>query len=106
MKTDARPIAKTELVRVRASGERVSIVAEIGQPYQTADGFWRTPVALHGLDGRLCDICGEDSLQSLSLAVEMVHRRLASIVEDGEQLLDSEGSEFPLQAYFAGTHDD
>ena len=73
MKTDARPIAKTELVRVRASGERVSIVAEIGQAYQTADGFWRTPVALQGLDGRLCDICGEDSLQSLSLAVEMVH---------------------------------
>ena len=43
-------------------------------------------------------------MQSLSLAVEMVHRRLASIIEDGEQLLDSEGSEFPLQAYFAGKH--
>lgn len=105
MRTDASPIAKTELVRVRTSGERVSIVAEIAQPYQTSDGFWRTPVALHGLDGRLCDICGEDSLQSLSLAVEMVHRRLASLVETGEQLLDLEGSEFPLDAYFATTHD-
>jgi hypothetical protein len=101
MKTDAPPIAKTELVRVRTSGDRVSIVAEIGQPYQTPDGFWYTPVALRGLDGRLCDICGADSLQSLSLAVEMVRRRLASLVEAGERLLDFEGSEFPLEAYFA-----
>ena len=105
MKTDAPPIAKTEVIHVRASGERVSIVAEIGQPYKTPDGFWRSPVALHGLDGRLCDIGGEDSLQSLCLAVEMVHRRLASLVEAGEQLLDSEGSEFPLEAYFGPTHD-
>jgi hypothetical protein len=104
MKTNAPPIAKTEVIRVKASGERVFIVAEIGQPYQSPDGFWCTPVALHGMDGRLCDICGEDSLQSLSLAVEMVHRRLASLVEAGEQLLDSEGSEFPLEAYFTA-HD-
>ena len=103
MKTEAAPIAKTELVRVRASGERVSIVAEIGQPCQSPDGFWRTPVALHGLDGRLSDICGEDSLQSLALAVEMVHRRLASIVEVGDQLLDTEGGEFPFEAYFTKT---
>ena len=106
MKTEAAPIAKTELVRVRASGERVSIIAEIGQPYQSPDGFWRTPVALHGLDGRLCDICGEDSLQSLALAIEMVHRRLASVVEDGDQLLISDGDEFPFEAYFTKTYED
>jgi len=104
MKTDDPPIAKTEVTHVRASGERVSIVAEIGHPYQTPDGFWRTPVALHGLDGRLCDICGGDSLQSLALAVEMVRRRLASLSDAGEKLLDSEGSEFPLEAYFS-THE-
>jgi len=101
MKTDAPAIAKTEMTLIRASGERVLIIAEIGLPFQTADGFWQTPVALHGLDGRLSDICGEDSMQSLSLAVKMVHRRLASVIESGGQLLDSEGSEFPLEAYFA-----
>ena len=99
MKTDDPLIAKTEVIHVRASGERVSIVAETGHPYQTPDGFWRTPVALHGLDGRLCDICGGDSLQSLALAVEMVRCRLASVIEAGEKLLDSEGNEFPLEAY-------
>jgi len=101
MKTEAPAIAKTELTLIRASGERVLIVAEIGQPFQAAESLWRTPVALHGLDGRLSDICGEDSMQSLSLAVEMVHRRLASIIQAGAQLLDSEGSKFPLKAYFA-----
>ena len=106
MKTDAPAIAKTELVRVHATGESIPIVVEIGTPYRAPDGPWRTPVALHGLDGRLCDICGEDSLQSLSLAVEMVHRRLASIVQDGDRLFDSEGSEFPFDAYFGSTIDD
>ena len=101
MKIDTLPIAKSELVHVRSSGERASIIVEIGQPYQTADGFWSTPVAMHGLDGRLCDICGEDSLQSLSLAVEMVNRRLASLIKAGGSLLDTEGSEIPLEAYFA-----
>ena len=106
IKTEATPIAKAELVRVRANGERVSIVAEIGQPYQAPQGDWRTPVSLHGLDGRLSDICGEDSLQSLALAVEMVHRRLASIVEDGDRLLDTDGGEFPFETYFAETNAD
>jgi hypothetical protein len=104
MKTDTPPIAKTEIVRVRANGDRASIVAEIGQPYQSPEGFWRTPVALHGLDGRLCDICGEDSMQSLSLAVEMVHHRLVSIIENGDQLFDTQGGKFPIEAYFPRTN--
>lgn len=99
MKTDGPPIAKTEVIHVRASGERVSIVVEIGLPYQMPDGFWRTPVALRGLDGQLCDISGDDSLQSLALAIEMVRRRLASVIEAGEKLLDSEGSDISLEAY-------
>jgi hypothetical protein len=99
MKTDDPPIAKTEVTHVRASGERVSIVVEIWHPYQTPDGCWRTPVALHGLDGRLSDISGDDSLQSLALAVEMVRRRLASLIDAGDQLLDSDGSDFSLDAY-------
>jgi hypothetical protein len=40
---------------------RLDEVATIGQPYQTPDGFWRTAGALHGLDGRLINIYGEDS---------------------------------------------
>jgi hypothetical protein len=100
MKTDTPAIAKTELFRISKSGERVSMCVEIGQPHKASDGVWRTPVALHGLDGRLSDICGEDSLQSLCLATEMVHSRLAAVVESGERLADGDGSDFPIQAYF------
>jgi predicted methyltransferase len=103
MKTDLPPIAKTELVRVRPGGERTVLTVEIGQPYKTPEGIWRTPLALHGLDGRLSDICGEDSLQSLCLALSMVHRRLTSVVEAGDRLVDAEGGVFPFEAYFSTT---
>jgi hypothetical protein len=100
MKTEAARIAEKELVMVRAGGEKVAIIVEIGQPYQSAEGEWRTPVALHGLHERLSDICGEDSLQSLSLAVEFIRRRLASVVERGDQLIDAEGDDFHFDVYF------
>jgi hypothetical protein len=104
VKTDAAPIALTKLMRITATGERIPLAVEIGQPMQ-GDGCWRTPAAIHGLDGRLPDICGEDSLQSLCLALELVRRRLKSIVEGGERLTDSEGQggeevDFNLDSYF------
>jgi hypothetical protein len=73
---------------------------EVAQPHRTADGVWRTPVALHGLDGRLPDICGVDSFQSLCLATAAIRRRLSSIAEHGERFLDNEGADFPIDAYF------
>jgi hypothetical protein len=98
--TDTPAIAKTELIRIRKSGERVPLCVEIGQPQKTSDGVWHTPIALHGLDGRLSDICGEDSLQSLCLATEMVHARLAAVIESGERLVDSDNGDFSIKAYF------
>jgi len=100
MKSDVPAIAKTELIRVQKSGERISMSVEIGQPHKTGDSVWRTPVALHGLDGRLPDICGEDSLQSLCLAIAMVHSRLAAVVKSGDRLIDAQGADFPIEAYF------
>ncbi len=100
MKSDVPPIATAEFIRVRKSGERSPMSVEIGQPRKTADGVWRTPVALHGLDGRLPDICGEDSWQSLCLAIAMVRSRLVAVVESGDRLVDAEGGDFPIEAYF------
>jgi hypothetical protein len=100
MKTDAPAIAKREMFWLRKSGERVPMTVELGAPHQHTDGFWHTPVALHGLDGRLSDICGEDSLQSLCLAVEMVRRRIGSLVELGDRVVDEDGGDFQFEAYF------
>ena len=85
---------------LRKSGERIQLSVEIGAPRQHTDGFWHTPVALHGLDGRLSDICGEDSLQSLCLAVEMVRRRISSVVELGDRVVDEDGGDFQFEVYF------
>jgi hypothetical protein len=100
LKTDSPAIAKTEFVRIRKNGEHVAVSIEIGLPYKITDSFWRTPVALHGIDGRLSDIAGEDSLQSLCLATEMVCRRLVSVLDNGDRLIDSEGADFPIETYF------
>jgi hypothetical protein len=86
--------------RVAVKGETASATWDHG----TAGHEDRMGTATHPVTKlvhyRINDIYGEDSLQSLSLAVEMVHRRLASLVEAGEQLMDSEGGEFSLKAYF------
>jgi hypothetical protein len=100
MKTDAPAIAKREMFLIRKSGERVPLIVEIGAPRQHTGGFWHTPVALHGVDGRLSDICGEDSLQSLCLAVELVRRRISSLVGSGQRVVDEDGGDFPFEAYF------
>ena len=100
MKRDESPIARTELHWLKASGERSTICVEIGLPYDSTKGYWGTPVALYGLDGKLNDIFGEDSLQSLAIALSMVHSIFESIIESGDKLIDSEGDIFPLEAYF------
>src|ERR1700761_4623012 len=94
-------MAKTELIRLGKNGERIPISIEISPPYRTADGVWRTPVALHGAGGRFPDICGENSFQSLSLAIACIHRRLSSMVERGDRLtLDGVDTDFSMDAYF------
>jgi hypothetical protein len=93
----------TELIRVRKTGVPVPISIEIGEPYKTTNGLWRTPITMHGLDGRLPDICCEDLLESQFSALEMINRRLVSIIDSGDRLTDSEGAKFPIETYFPKT---
>ena len=99
------PIARTELIGLCQGGKTIALIVEIGQPFQAPDGLWQTPVALHGLDGPLPEITGEDSLQSLLLAADTVQRRLVSFVKDGDRLVGQDGAEFPLSAYLPRTQD-
>jgi hypothetical protein len=93
----------TELIRVCKTGVCVPISIEIGEPYKTTNGLWRTPITVHGLDGRLPDICCEDLLESQFSALEMINRRLVSIIDSGDGLIDSEGAKFPIETYFPKT---
>ena len=79
-------IARSEWVRLCPCGERSTIAVEIGRPYETPEGAWRTPLAVRGLCGPLSDVVGDDSMQSLSLALDLVRRLLTSVLEKGDLL--------------------
>ena len=83
-------VAERALVYVTQSGERTPFTLRLGTPYHDPRGNWACPVALDGLEGPILDIAGEDSLQSLMLAREFLHRYLAARCSDGSRVLDAE----------------
>lgn len=99
------PIAELKLSGLRADGRIVPITASLGQPYQ-AEQHWRCPVSLIGIDERLPDIAGEDSLQALCLGLRLLGMRLADFLAKGGRLFnegggpEGPGTELPLEAYF------
>ncbi len=95
-------IANAALLGVLPDGEERHISIEIGQPYAASADEWRCPVAVHGLHDRLADIAGVDSLQSLTLALRLVHKLLSHFEAAGGQLLDPKTRmAFSQQSYFA-----
>jgi len=53
------------------------------RPYRATSGEWRCPVAMSGLEERLPDMAGEDSLQALCMALSTVRVLLEHFVEQG-----------------------
>ena len=99
----AEAIAEERLVGLRPSGERVQVVATIGLPYQVGPEEWACPVSLAGLHERLHEAHGGSSLQALCLAASLLRQLLTSFVEDGGQLLYSDGEEaFSISSCFSG----
>lgn len=94
-------IARAEMVRVPPDGERAKFTIEIGRPTRTMDGSAvACAVALWGWKERLEDVAGEDSLQALCLAMDLVRSLLLHAVEQGTRFLDDDGDPFPIEAYF------
>jgi hypothetical protein len=63
-------------------GGRTNGAIYLGRPYPD-EGGWSCPVGLVGLDLRLPDISGINSLQALALALGLIHARLSSWFERG-----------------------
>jgi uncharacterized protein DUF6968 len=94
------PIAAAEFDALLPSGERRRITLKIGRPYRASTGEWRCPMALDGLQERLPDAAGEDSLQSLCLALRLLMSQLEGFVGRGGQLFFADGTDhLPLDAY-------
>ena len=59
------------------------------------------PVEIAGLHGRLTDVHGTDSLQTLCLAIKLVGSVLASFVAEGGSIRDPKtGKDVELDTYF------
>ncbi len=91
-------IAKTTFVGARPDGHKFEITVEIGQPYDSPEG-WKCPVRLQGLYNHLPDARGEDAVQALCLAVCLAFDLLSEFKTNGGKLFLKGGGEVPLEAY-------
>jgi hypothetical protein len=96
------PIAVFEAVKVSKDGQRVPLHFEIGTPtlLEENDGVWCCPILLHGVDTKVRQVDGDDSMQALCFAIRAVFSQLRVIEELGGRIVDEEGNDFPLDAYW------
>lgn len=92
------PIAKEELLWVRKDGSEVSVVAQIGMPYQVDEHSWACPVELWGVESQYPDMRGVSSMQALNLAISLLRTRLGHLLEDDEALYYPDDKEVKLDA--------
>jgi hypothetical protein len=82
----ADEIAVVEMSCVAADGVEFDARIALSRPYRAPTGEWRCPVAMAGLEERLPDMAGEDSLQTLCMALSTVRALLEHFTEQGGQL--------------------
>jgi hypothetical protein len=100
---DLEILASSDFRYVSRSGGDQLLEIAIGRPRQLSSGEWECPVALHGHLSDWKYIRGEDGIQSLSLALNFIHRILLSMVAQGGRILYAGSSdEVPLDMYFGG----
>lgn len=98
-------IATFEVIGVRPNGEQIQIAAHIGRPCPSGEegpAGWICAVQLLPFYAELPDIRGVDSFHAIWLAGSFVLKLLKHFKAEGGELLNEDGSEFPLEAYAAG----
>ena len=94
------PLAILEVVEVAADGSRTPLCIELAQPRPHERGGWACLISVDGYDRYTKDITGEDSMQTICLALRFVRLHLELALARGSRLLDDEGADFPFHAYF------
>lgn len=97
------PIASTEHTCRTSSGKVFELVIQVEAPVP-ADRCWSCTVALSGLDPKPHVICAEDSLQALTLAVDLIRLRLEDFVRKGGCFWDSDTSQALPAASFISSY--
>jgi len=93
-------IAQLELLATLPSGERRPVRVWVGAPVREPTGEWSCPGGLDGLHDDLEAMRGEDSYQSICLALGLSAALLRDHVAAGGRLEYPGGGDFPLEAYF------
>jgi hypothetical protein len=91
-------IASSQFVFQLSDGSKRPVHLRVGKPYMISTIEWACPVELNGFESRYPDIRGGGSIQTLSLALELVWRRLQDFLEKDGKVLDAEdGSVYTLE---------
>ena len=89
---------KKNLELVSNDGKKTPFSIEVGIPFED-DRCWCCPVNLPGLhDLNHKGICGEDSIQSLCLALGLVKKLLEAEIQKGSMIYEADSEcEWPLE---------
>jgi hypothetical protein len=100
MKTDV--IVRTRFQYVVPGQPARDIDVEICSPYQTTTGEWACPAQIRGLYPERPTMRGEDALQALALALDLIRQLLEDATAKGASLrYPGTGDDVPLEAYFS-----
>ncbi|MRW83860.1 hypothetical protein GJ698_07090 [Pseudoduganella sp. FT26W] len=90
-------IATHDFIWHKKDGTTAPVQVMIGAPYRK-NIDWACPCAIFGFEGRYSDIVGISSLQAMSLALNLVSKRLKWLIENGEILdLSEDGKHLDLE---------
>ena len=91
-----------EVIATTADGKRLEIHMHIGAPQPKEDGSWVCKVAVAPLQEQSLEVRGVDSFHAVWLSCALVLKLLTHLKAQGGELLNRDGSAFPLDAYLAG----
>jgi hypothetical protein len=76
-------IAQAQYLWSKSDGASQTIHIRIGLPFE-GDNCWECELDMASLRDKTTNICGENSIQALSLAVAFAETMLANLIERGE----------------------
>jgi hypothetical protein len=94
-----------DVIASTADGKRLEIHTHIAAPQPQDDGSWLCRVAVAPLQDQSLEVRGVDSFHAVWLSCSLVLKLLTHLKAQGGELLNRDGSVFPLDAYLAGLED-
>jgi len=92
-------IAERKILCIEGSGGEKQVTILVGKPYQN-EKAWSCPIELKNLYDKLHDSVGEDSFQSLTLALKLLRSLLEDFVEHGGKIFSFGKKEVTISDLF------